>query len=87
MAKTKSRKPKKKKSHCMHMHHTHCVYMTTLEALSLISAATHAVRSGYDDGDDSYLESAVNGLLDQCNIDCEFDGRSMTLTVNPVEDA
>jgi len=85
MAKTKSRKPKKSKSHCKHMHHTHCVYMTTLEALSLISAATHAVRSGYDDAG-VILEFAVNGLLDQCNIDCEFDEGSMTLTVNPVED-
>lgn len=86
MAKTKRRKGRRKTPDCKHMHHTHCVYMTTLEALSLITAATHAVRSGYDDDEDT-LEDAVNGLLDQCSIDCHFDDDGvMTLTVNPVED-
>jgi len=46
----------------------------------LVTAATHAVRSGFPDEDGGLLEDAVNAVLTQCSIDCEFDGERMTLT-------
>jgi hypothetical protein len=56
------------------------VTMSVAEALALVTAATQAVRSGFSDEDDGLLEEAVNAVLDQCSIDCEFDGDRMTLT-------
>jgi len=91
MAKTKAAKQAKKKKRlkivdyptCKHMRASHDVRMPTIAALALVSAATHAVRHGYDDGTD-WLEDAVNCLLDACGIDCEFeDDGTMILTVNP----
>lgn len=90
MAKRAKRKTKSRASampDCDCMNETHCVYLTTVEALSLITAATHAVRGGYDDAP-THLESAVNGLLEQCGIDCEFrDDGVMTLTYGAKEGA
>ena len=83
----KKKSRKKKDCGCKHMTETHCVFMTTIEALALVTAATHAVRSGIDEGEafDEILEAGVNGILDQCNIDCEFDDDGgMTLVVNPI---
>lgn len=56
------------------------VTMSVAEALALVTAATHAVRSGFPDEDGGLLEDAVNAVLNQCSIDCEFDGDRMTLT-------
>lgn len=68
---------------CKHMTERHTIRLLTIEALSLISAATHAVKNGYDDGTD-VLEDAVNELLHSCGIDCEWeDDGTMILTVNP----
>ena len=68
---------------CKHMTEGHQVRLLTIEALALISAATHAVKNGYDDGTD-VLEDAVNELLHSCGIDCEWeDDGTMILTVNP----
>lgn len=84
MAKKKAKKPaakqaKKKKRlkivdlpTCTHMSAFHDVRMPTVAAVALVSAATHAVRNGYDDGTD-WLESAVNALLEAFDIDCEFE--------------
>lgn len=67
---------------CNHMLDEHRVVLTTVEALSLISAATHAVRGGYDDAPEQ-LQDAVNALLNQCNIDCKFKKNgTMILTYN-----
>lgn len=74
-----------KKNHmpkCDHMRDVHCINLTTIQVLSLISAATHAVRAGYDDAPD-ILEDGVNALLDQARIDCEFEDDTMILTYNP----
>lgn len=66
---------------CEHMAAFHDIRMPTVAALALVSAATHAVRNGYDDGTD-WLESAVNCLLESCGIDCDFeDDGTMVLTV------
>lgn len=67
---------------CNHMQDEHSVVLTTLEALCLVTAATHAIRNGYDDAPE-HLEDAVNAVLSQCNIDCTFaeDG-TMVLTYN-----
>lgn len=67
-AKRKSRMPK-----CNHMADMHSVQLPTIAVLSLVIAATHAVRNGLSDDDSEYLEPAVNALLDQCFIDCDFD--------------
>jgi hypothetical protein len=88
--KTAAKRPKKKKRlkivdlpTCTHMSAFHDVRMPTIAALALVSAATHAVRHGYDDATD-WLESAVNALLEAFDIDCEFeDDGTMVLTVNP----
>lgn len=56
------------------------VTMSVAEALALVTAATHAVRSGFPDEDGGLLEDAVNAVLNQCSIDCDFDGDRMTLT-------
>ena len=50
----------------------HCLCLTRIEVLSLVSAATHGVRNGYDDAPE-HIESAINQLLEQADIDCEFD--------------
>jgi hypothetical protein len=82
----RKKKSRKKDCGCKHMAETHCVFMKTIEALALVTAATHAVRSGIDEGEafDDILEASVNGLLEQCNIDCEFEDGVMTLVVNPI---
>lgn len=79
-----ARKRKKRTPGCKHMQDTHAVFLSTIEALSLITAATHAVQHGYDEADE-VLESAVNSLLDQCNISCEFKDSAMVLTYHPTE--
>jgi hypothetical protein len=81
MAKKKNRKSKMPQ--CDHMNELHCVYLTTVEVLSVVSAATHGVRHGYSD-DDVSLEGGVNALLNQANIDCEWeDDGTMVLTYTP----
>lgn len=67
---------------CNHMAETHRVKLTAIQVLSLISASTHAVRTGYDDAPE-FLEEAVNELLEQTNTECKFkrDG-TMLLTYN-----
>lgn len=81
------KKKRKKKPECNCMQHVHTVHLDTLEALQLVSAATHAVQNGYDDHVVS-LESAVNSVLQHCNIDCEWDDEgTMVLTYNgPLEE-
>ena len=81
------KKKRKKKPECNCMQHVHTVHLETLEALQLVTAATHAVQNGYDDHVAS-LESAVNSVLQHCNIDCEWDDDgTMVLTYNgPLEE-
>jgi len=81
------KKKRKKKPECNCMQHVHTVHLDTLEALQLVSAATHAVQNGYDDHVVS-LESAVNSVLQHCNIDCEWDDEgTMVLTYKgPLEE-
>jgi hypothetical protein len=81
------KKKRKKKPECSCMQHVHTVHLDTLEALQLVSAATHAVQNGYDDHVVS-LESAVNSVLQHCNIDCEWDDEgTMVLTYKgPLEE-
>lgn len=80
------KKKRKKKPECNCMQHVHTVQLDTLEALQLVSAATHAVQNGYDDHVVS-LESAVNSVLQHCNIDCEWDDGTMVLTYKgPLEE-
>ena len=83
MAKRKARR--KKGRACSHMGDIHGLSLSTSEIMAVVSAVTHGVRSGYDDGDDGLIEDAINRMLDQSNIDCKFrkDG-TMTLTYNPV---
>jgi hypothetical protein len=38
------------------------------------------VRNGYDTDEDYVLTGAVNALLHQCHIECEFKDGQMTLT-------
>lgn len=57
---------------CKHMRRFHTVGMPTFAAMALISAATHAVRNGYDDRANC-LEDAVNAMLEAFNIDCDFE--------------
>lgn len=85
MVATRKRKKKSSFPTCNHMSEMHYIPLQTIEVLSLVSAATHAVRSGYDDATE-FLETAVNTLLNVSNIDCTFkkDG-TMVLTVNPEE--
>jgi hypothetical protein len=75
----------KKGPACSHMGDIHGLRLSTSEIMAVVSAATHGVRRGYDDGDDSLIDAAINRMLDQSNIDCKFrkDG-TMTLTYNPV---
>ena len=81
------KKKRKKKPECNCMQHVHTVHLDTLEALQLVSAATHAVQNGYDDHVVS-LESAVNSVLQHCNINCEWDDDgTMVLTYKgPLEE-
>lgn len=69
---------------CSHMADVHDIRLSTIEIMAVISAATHGVRTGYEDGDE-WIEPAINRMLDQSNIDCKFqkDG-TMVLTYNPV---
>lgn len=76
----KTRKPKSGMPKCDCMRDVHTVNLTTVEVLSIVSAATHGVRCGYDDAP-LFLQDGINQLLNQCNIDCTFkkDG-TMVLT-------
>jgi len=74
------KKKRKKKPECNCMQHVHTVHLDTLEALQLVTAATHAVQNDYDAVS---LASAVNSVLQHCNIDCEWDDEgTMVLTYN-----
>lgn len=85
--KRKSRKNKSIMPQCDHMQEEHLVPLTAIEALSLVTAATHAVRSGYDDAPE-WLEVAVNRVLEHCRIDCSFDDDgAMVLTYHAMEEA
>lgn len=79
---TKTKKRKSSRPACNHMMDMHKVELPTIAVLSLITAATHAVRHGLSEDDGAeYLEGAVNFLLDRCHITCEFDkSGAMTLT-------
>lgn len=79
---TKTKKKAKKSSmpKCNHMMDMHRLELPTLVVLSLVSAATHAVQHGYDTDDDTFLEGAINVLLDKCHIDCRFEKDGMVLT-------
>jgi hypothetical protein len=64
------------------MEKRHCLCLTRVEVLALVSAATHGVRNGYDDAPEQ-IESAINHLLEQADIDCKFDeDGTMTLVIN-----
>lgn len=78
--KTKAKKKKQRMPKCDHMMDMHRPELPTIAVLSLVTAATHAVRTGYDTDDDSVLEYAINALLDQCHIECEFEDGQMVLT-------
>lgn len=77
-------KRKKKTATAGHncMDDLHSLTLTTIEIMSLVSVATHGVQHGYEDGVE-ILESAVNRILNQADIECEFDDDGvMTLTYN-----
>lgn len=68
---TKTKKRKARMPKCNHMMDMHTVELPTIAVLSLVTAATHAVRNGYDTDNDFALEGAVNVLLDACHIECK----------------
>jgi len=84
VARRTTRKKKKNSMPCCnHMLDVHAVRLTTVEVLTLISAATHGFRCGYDDAVEN-LQDGINKLLQQCNIDCKWDeDGTMILTYCP----
>lgn len=80
MATKTKKKAKQQMPECNCMMDMHHPELPTIAVLSLVSAATHAVRTGYDTDEDCVLKSAVNALLDQCHINCSFEDGQMTLT-------
>jgi hypothetical protein len=77
---TKTKKTKRRMPKCNCMMDMHHPELPTIAVLSLVTAATHAVRNGYDTDEDYVLTGAVNALLHQCHIECEFKDGQMTLT-------